>query len=105
MDGAIILSEDGKKILYANALLYPNLNIPTKETGTRHKAAERTARQTKAIVLAVSERKNKITLYYSGIKHVLDRSAEILRKRQILYKFLKKKELYDDAIINFNFWR
>ncbi len=104
MDGAIILSEDGKKILYANALLYPNLNIPTKETGTRHKAAERTARQTKAIVLAVSERKNKITLYYSGIKHVLDRSAEILRRASETLQILEKqKELYDDAIINFNF--
>ena len=60
MDGAIILSNDGKKILYANTLLFPSVEISTKETGTRHKAAERTAKQTGAIIIAVSERKNKI---------------------------------------------
>ena len=46
MDGAIILSEDLKKILYANAQLIPSSNISTNETGTRHRTAERTAKQT-----------------------------------------------------------
>jgi len=41
MDGAIILSKDLKKILYANALLVPDTSIPTAETGTRHKTADR----------------------------------------------------------------
>ena len=47
MDGAIILSEDLKKILYANAQLIPSPSIPTNETGTRHRTAERTAKQTR----------------------------------------------------------
>ena len=47
MDGAIVLSGDFKKILYANAQLIPSHEILTKETGTRHKTAERTAKQTR----------------------------------------------------------
>ena len=42
MDGAIILSADLKRILYANAQLIPSYQIPTVETGTRHRTAERT---------------------------------------------------------------
>ena len=68
MDGAIILSRDGKKILYANTLLFPSVEITTKETGTRHKAAERTAKQTKALVISVSERKNKVTVYWGNMR-------------------------------------
>jgi diadenylate cyclase len=64
MDGAIILSNDGKKILYANVMLHPNLEIFSRETGTRHKSAERTAKQVRTIAVAVSERKNKISVYY-----------------------------------------
>ena len=44
MDGAIVLSGDMKKILFANAQLIPSYDIPTSETGTRHRTAERTAR-------------------------------------------------------------
>ena len=43
MDGAIVLSSDFKRILYANAQLIPSSDIPTSETGTRHRTAERTA--------------------------------------------------------------
>ena len=49
MDGAIVLSEDLKKILYANAQLIPSSSIATNETGTRHRTAERTAKQTREI--------------------------------------------------------
>ena len=51
MDGAIILSSDFKKILYANAQLIPDSSIATTETGTRHRTAERTAKQTGEIVI------------------------------------------------------
>ncbi|VVB79940.1 DNA integrity scanning protein DisA [uncultured archaeon] len=71
MDGALILSEDLKKILYANTLLVPSAKIKTRETGTRHKAGERTSKQFKTIVIAISERKRKITLYYGDERYVL----------------------------------
>lgn len=103
MDGAIILSEDMKKILYANTLLSPDVHIRTKETGTRHKAAERTARQMGAVVIAVSERKNKITLYYGGIRHELENSSEILRRAtETLQIMEKQKEMLNELMINFN---
>lgn len=103
MDGAIILSEDMKKILYANALLSPSIEVQTRETGTRHKAAERTARQTGALVIAVSERKNKITIYHNDFKHELKESSEILRRAAETLQILEKqREIYNGLIANLN---
>lgn len=103
MDGAIILSKDMKKILYANTLLSPNVRLQTKETGTRHKAAERTARQMNAISIAVSERKNKITIYYKNLKHELEKSSEILRRAtETLQIMEKQKETLDDLFVSLN---
>ena len=63
MDGAIVISEDLKKIVHANAQLIPNSSIPTFETGTRHRTAQRVAKQTGNIVVAISQRRNIITVY------------------------------------------
>ena len=62
MDGAIILSDDLKQILYANAQLIPDFNITTVETGTRHRTAERVAKQTGNIVISISQRRGIITI-------------------------------------------
>ncbi|MBU2104872.1 MAG: DNA integrity scanning diadenylate cyclase DisA [Nanoarchaeota archaeon] len=103
MDGAIILSGDMKKILYANTLLSPSVNISSKETGTRHQAAERAAKQTGTFVIAVSERKNKITIYYGNIKYELEESSEILRRASETLQVLEKqKEVFNDLISDFN---
>ncbi|MEK6906515.1 MAG: DNA integrity scanning diadenylate cyclase DisA [Nanoarchaeota archaeon] len=103
MDGAIILSRDLKKILYSNVLLVPKSEIKTKETGTRHKAAEKTSKQIKTIVIAVSERKNKITLYWGEEKYVLEKSSEILRRATESLQILEKqKEVFDDLLSHLN---
>ena len=103
MDGAIILSQDLKKILSANILLFPSTNTSTKETGTRHKAAERTANQVETMVVAVSERKNKITIYYKNVRYELERSSEVLRRAAETLQILEKqKDLLDDIMININ---
>ena len=103
MDGAIILSNDGKKILYANTLLFPSVEISTKETGTRHKAAERTAKQTNSLVIAVSERKHKITVYWGDMRYELKESSEILRRASETLQVLEKqRESYDYLISNLN---
>jgi diadenylate cyclase len=103
MDGAVVLSEDLKKILYANVLMIPDPNTPTSETGTRHKAAERTAKQAKTLAIAVSERRKKITLYYDGIRYVLRDSEEILRRATETLQILEKqREIYDDLLTNLN---
>jgi len=103
MDGAIILSEDLKKILYVNTLLTPDIKITTRETGTRHKAAERTAKQTGAIVIAISERKNKITLYFKDNSYLLEETSEILRRAAETLQILEKqKDVFDDLFSHLN---
>lgn len=103
MDGAIVLSEDGKKILYANVMLHPSLDIFSRETGTRHKSGERTAKQAKTITVTVSERKNKISIYYCDERHELE-SASILLSRtsEVLQVLEKQREIFNDLLRKFN---
>ncbi len=103
MDGAIILSSDLKKILHANTLLSPSQETSTKETGIRHKAADRTAKQAQTIVVAVSERRNKITLYYKEASYELAASSEILRRAtETLQTLEKQKDIFNDSLDNLN---
>lgn len=103
MDGAIILSKDLKKILHANTLLSPKSGITTKETGIRHKAADRTAKQAQTMVVAVSERRNKITLYYKDSSYELAASSEILRRAtETLQTLEKQKEMFNDLLDELN---
>ena len=69
MDGAIVISSDLKKILFANAQIIPDSTIPTKETGTRHRTAERTAKQTGEMVISISQRRNIITIFKGNIQY------------------------------------
>ncbi|KAF2958216.1 DNA integrity scanning protein DisA [Thermotoga sp. Ku-13t] len=71
MDGAIVVSEDVSRILLANAHLVPDPTIPTTETGTRHRTAERVAKQTNCMVVAISKRRNVVTVYYGPHKYAL----------------------------------
>lgn len=97
MDGAIVLSQDMKRILYANALLIPNNTINTNETGTRHKAAEKTAKQLGTFVIAISERKKKTTLYYKNLRYLLKSSDELLRDiSSSLQNLEKQKEIFNE---------
>jgi len=103
MDGAIILSKDGKNISTANAMLFPSIDIHSKETGTRHKSAERTSKQAKTIVIAVSERKNKISVYYGDMYHQMEKSSEILRRASETLQILEKqRDIFDEFLDNLN---
>ena len=96
MDGAIILSKDLKKIIHSNVMLYPDSSISTNETGTRHKSAERTAKQTGALVIAISERKHEITVYFKDKRHKISSAEEILQKTSEHLQFMEKqRELFD----------
>jgi len=90
MDGAIILNEDASNIAYANRFLKPDSTIATDETGTRHRAAERIAKQSGAIVVAVSERRSSVTLYVQDVKHVLDTIPTLLNKAMQAINTLEK---------------
>lgn len=80
MDGAVVLSTDGGRILRANVQLVPDASIPTDESGTRHRSAERTAVQTGFPVVSVSHSMNIVTVYAGGGRHVLADSATILSR-------------------------
>ncbi|MBU3157016.1 DNA integrity scanning diadenylate cyclase DisA [Clostridium estertheticum] len=90
MDGAIVISSDLKKILYANTQLMPSSTIPTYETGTRHRTAQRIAKQTGYVVVAISQRRTIITVYKDDIKYVLRDSSVILAKANQAIQTLEK---------------
>nr|WP_265446487.1 DNA integrity scanning diadenylate cyclase DisA [Acetivibrio straminisolvens] len=101
MDGAIVLSKDLKKILYANALLVPDTSIPTGETGTRHKTADRVAKQTGEVVVSISQRRNIITIYMGARKYILRETPVILAEaNQALQTLEKYKAVLVEAINN-----
>jgi diadenylate cyclase len=71
MDGAIILAADASRIARANVHLMPKASIPTTETGTRHRTAERVARSVDVPVLSVSAAMSVIAVYRNDQKHTL----------------------------------
>lgn len=98
MDGAIILSKDAKRILYANAELVPDATIPSSETGIRHRTAERVAKQTGEVVVAISQRRSIITLYRGSIKYILRDFAELTAKANQAISALEKYKASLDKI-------
>ena len=101
MDGGIVLSDDCKKILYENSQLLPCSLISSNETGTRHKTAERVAKQTNSLVIAVSQRRGVITLYKSNHKYILKDINEILNKaNQGIQTLEKYKKTLDESLNN-----
>ena len=103
MDGATILSEDLSKIVYCNTLLVPDPSLETKETGTKHIAAERTAKQTGRLVIAISQKRKIVTLYYKNIRYTLRDSTEILSKAVETVRMLEKhREILNELLTNLN---
>lgn len=103
MDGAIIVSNDLKRIIYANTQLIPDRSIPTFETGTRHRTADRVAKQTGVVVVAISQRRNIITVYTGSTKYVLRDSSVILaRSNQALQTLEKYVSVLDRVVGNLN---
>ncbi len=90
MDGAIILSENIKTIYGANIQLQPDSNIKTDESGTRHQAANRIAKQKGNLVIAVSERRNKITVYKGDFIYSLNELSNLLVKSSQAITALEK---------------
>ena len=80
MDGAIILAADASRIARANVHLVPNPSVPTSETGTRHRTAERVARSIDVPVISVSEELSLIAVYRSDVKHVLEPIPRLLAR-------------------------
>ncbi len=80
MDGAIVLNADATRIAWANVQLMPDPTILSSETGTRHRTAERVSKQTSALVIAISQRRDVVSLYMGGSKYILQDIPAILAK-------------------------
>ena len=99
MDGAIVLSKDLKKILYANAQIIPSSSIPTQETGTRHRTAERTAKQTGEIVISISQRRSIITVFKGNFRYTMEETSKIITEaNQALQTLEKYKKVLDTKL-------
>jgi diadenylate cyclase len=80
MDGAIILNVNATKITMANVQLMPDPTILSHETGTRHRTAERVSKQTDALVIAISQRREVVSVYVDGTKYILEDIPVVLAK-------------------------
>jgi diadenylate cyclase len=98
MDGAVVLTEDLAKIVRASVQLVPDPSIVTEETGTRHRTAERVAKQTGFPVVSVSQSMRIIALYVQGIRYVLDDSASILSRANQALATLERYKLRLDEV-------
>lgn len=98
MDGAIILSQNADRILRAGVQLLPDGNLPTDETGTRHRTADRAAQQSGLPVVSVSKSMRTVALYVRGHRHVVEESAAILsRSNQALATLERYKYRLDEV--------
>lgn len=99
MDGAIIISNDGGRIARANVHLVPDPTVPTSETGTRHRTAERVARSLDVPVVSASEEMGVINVYAGGLKRQLQEVGRLLdRANQALQTLERYKVRLDDAL-------
>jgi diadenylate cyclase len=100
MDGAILMNDEGTRILYANTQLLPDNSIPSDETGIRHRTAERVAKQTGHLVISISQRRNIITLYKGNLQLELKEISVILTKATQALRTLERYRLVLNQELN-----
>ncbi|MBC6468987.1 DNA integrity scanning protein DisA [Actinomadura alba] len=98
MDGAIVLDGRHARVVRAAVHLVPDPAIPTEESGTRHRTAERVAKQTGYPVISVSQSMRIIALYLGGTRYVLEDSATILSKANQALATLERYKLRLDEV-------
>ena len=98
MDGAVILDREATRILRCNVQLVPDSSIPTEESGTRHRTAERVAKQTGYPVISVSQSMRIIALYVAGRRYVLEDSATILSRANQALATLERYKMRLDEV-------
>lgn len=99
MDGAIILSHDMQTILYANVHMQPDSHIKTNESGTRHRTAQRVARQTGKLVIAISERKKLVSFYTEDMRYTLRNIPDVIGEANQAVKTLERYNTVLDKIL------
>jgi diadenylate cyclase len=99
MDGAIVLNRQAQKIVYANVQLMPDPAIPSEETGTRHRTAERVAKQTEALVISISQQRETVTVFTGDLRYQLGEISDVLaRTNQALGTLETYKQRLDQGL-------
>jgi diadenylate cyclase len=98
MDGAIILSDDCNRIVRANVHLVPDPNIPTSETGTRHRTAERVARQIQVPVITISEDRSEVAVHVNVEKKMLEPTPRVLARADQALQILERYKTRLDGV-------
>ncbi|HEX9504639.1 MAG TPA: DNA integrity scanning diadenylate cyclase DisA [Acidimicrobiia bacterium] len=98
MDGAIILATDCSRVARANVHLVPDPNVPTSETGTRHRTAERVGRQLNVPVVTVSEDMSVVTIHRRGEKHTLEPIPRVLARADQALQILGRYKSRLDSV-------
>ena len=98
MDGAIIVSDDCARIVRANVHLVPDPNIPTSETGTRHRTAERVARQIRVPVITISEDRSEVAVHVNVEKKMLEPTPRVLARADQALQILERYKTRLDAV-------
>ena len=98
MDGAIIVDRDVSRIIKAAVHLMPDHTIPSEETGTRHRTADRVARQTGFPVISVSQSMQIIAAYVGETRYVLEESGQILSRANQALATLERYKLRLDEV-------
>ena len=99
MDGAILLDDECRTILRANIHLVPNASLPTMETGMRHRTAERVSRQSSALVVSVSQRRNIVSLYRAGRRITVEDVTVVLAKANQALQTLQRYRIRLDEVM------
>ncbi|WP_369258572.1 DNA integrity scanning diadenylate cyclase DisA [Geodermatophilus amargosae] len=98
MDGAVILSSDGLRIVRAGVHLMPDPTVPTEESGTRHRTAERVAVQSGFPVISVSQSMHIISVYVAGRRYTLEHPTTILARANQALAALERYKLRLDEV-------
>ncbi len=98
MDGAMVLDAGATRIAWANVHLVPEPTVPTTETGTRHRTAERVARSVDVPVIAVSEEMGTITIYRRELRHVVRPTENLIARATYLLSTMERfRQRFDEA--------
>jgi diadenylate cyclase len=90
MDGAILLNRTGTRITHANVQLMPNASIASQETGTRHRTAERVAKQIEALAISISAARDVVTVYIDNIRYIMEEIRSMIAKANQALQTLEK---------------
>lgn len=83
MDGAVIIDVDRWRIRKANVQLLPDADIPTDESGMRHRTAQRVAKQVHLPVLSLSASMRMITIYVEDDHYLVEEPEALLARANL----------------------